>query len=60
MSTFNLSNDDLREGLKIAVDALERIQNSDSGPAYYIAKKALEELLQLELDGGDLESHRYF
>ena len=32
------------EKLAIAVEALERIKTSDPGPAYYIAKGALDEI----------------
>lgn len=35
------------EKLAIAIEALKRIRESDPGPAYYIAKDALEEI------GGD-------
>jgi hypothetical protein len=42
------SLDKLEEQLSVAVQALERIRDSDPGPAYYIAKAALEEVVELE------------
>ncbi len=38
---------DLEERLSIAIAALEKIKESDPGPAYHIAKAALEDIENL-------------
>lgn len=44
---------ELEEKLKIACDALRQIADSDYGPAYHIAVKALKELQEPVLNDDD-------
>ncbi len=39
-----MTEEQLRTALDVAISALERIKDGDSGPAYHIAKAALEEI----------------